>query len=58
MTDHPVRWLCSQCGDLDHLDNDGLCRTCAPEQTVEWWQVVVRVVASDDGPRESRWRIA
>lgn len=38
------RWICWRCSDIDYLDENGLCATCAPELVVEWWQVMVRAV--------------
>jgi len=28
---YDTRWLCWSCGDLDQLDDNGLCRRCKPE---------------------------
>lgn len=55
---HPdSRWICWQCGDLDHLDQDGLCRSCAPDRTWEWWQVIVRAICGEPRRVERAWRI-
>ena len=59
MTDRPdsQRWLCSQCADYDYLNDDDLCRSCAPEPVVEWWQVMVRALAGEPRQAERGWRI-
>ena len=51
------RWLCWQCGDVDRLDSNGLCRRCKPEPVAEFYQICVRVVAGEVGQASPTWAI-
>ena len=42
-----TRWLCWSCGDLDQLDDDGLCSRCAPEPVAEFYEICMRVLAGE-----------
>lgn len=53
------RWLCANCGDLDYLDNEGLCRSCQPEPVVveEFAVIAMRALTGERVERRMRWRI-
>lgn len=58
MSDIDQRWICYQCGDLDLLDDNGLCRDChKPEQVAEFAQVAGRVVHGEPPELERVWGI-
>lgn len=56
-TDADTRWICYRCGELDHLNADGLCRECAPEPAAEFYQICVRVVAGESRVVRRVWVI-
>lgn len=51
------RWICYQCGDLDLLDDKGLCGGCRPEQVATFAEIASRVVHREARRLEKRWRI-
>ena len=51
------RWLCWSCGDLDHLNDDGLCSECAPEPVAEFYEICMRAVAEERKVVRRVWRI-
>jgi hypothetical protein len=54
---HDTRWLCWSCGDLDQLNDDGLCRRCKPEPMAEFYQICMRVVAGEVKAARPAWTI-
>jgi len=54
---YDTRWICWSCGDLDQLNNDGLCRRCKPEPVAEFYQVCVRVLPGEVKATERVWVI-
>lgn len=51
------RWICWRCGDLDYLNEEGLCRECAPEPVLEFVEVCMRVLTGGEIEREVKWVI-
>lgn len=51
------RWICSDCGDLDYLNSDGLCSTCAPERVAEFVEVAIRALCGEREKVGRVWRI-
>lgn len=49
MTDNSTtsRWLCANCGDLDYLSNDDLCRKCASEPVAEFAEICCRALCGE-----------
>lgn len=56
-TDHDSRWLCANCGDLDYLNEDDLCRKCAPEPVAEFAEICCRALCGERVEVEPQWRI-
>lgn len=57
MNNYDDRWVCWQCADIALLDDHGLCPACQPEPVLEWWRVMVRVVAGERVETGRVWRI-
>lgn len=56
--DNPTsRWLCCNCGDLDYLDDDELCRECKPEPVAEFAEICCRALCGEPEKVEPQWRI-
>lgn len=51
------RWICWKCGDMDHLNDDGLCRDCKPERVMELSVLCARVQSGIPPKIERKWRI-
>lgn len=53
------RWHCYSCGDLDYLNNEGLCRDCQPESAVveEFAVIAMRALCGERERVEPQWRI-
>lgn len=51
------RWLCSGCGDLDYLNTEDLCRSCAPEPVAEFAVVCCRALCGEPEKMERAWAI-
>lgn len=57
-TDADTCWICYRCGELDHLNTDGLCHDCAPEPVAtEFYQICVRVLVGEVVVRSRTWTI-
>jgi len=54
---YDTRWICWACGDLDQLNEDGLCRRCKPEAVAEFYQIRVRVLAGEVKAAKGVWVI-
>lgn len=53
------RWICYSCGDLDYLNDEGLCHSCQPEPVVveEFAVIAMRALTGERVERRVRWRI-
>lgn len=58
-TNTDSRWICWHCGDLDYLNDEGLCRSCQPEPVAveEFAVIAMRALTGERVERRVRWRI-